>query len=324
MLEITKQENSIKMTQPLISIIIPSKNGLHHLKDCLPSVKTAMQNSPVLCELVICSDHSTDGTLEFLKENYPDFKAIENPKDAFGACHARNNAVKASSGKYILFLDNDVCLEPDFFIKTVPLLKEDMFCYTCCGHSYSKPEKQLDGLKLLSFSRGTLRFTGNIYNEDLPQKNLIECYGVQGAYFYCTREKFDLLGGISDLYSPYMLEESDFVYRGMKRGWPVYYIRNVKPLHKWGGTIASKTNPLTKFVSIKNRIILNMVNLTDNSLLLQSLILYALRHPIAFFEAVKYLKPILKLRRSEKPHIKVTDKELLKASKETKKRFKSK
>ena len=108
------------------SVIIPSKNGLHHLKECLPSVINAAAKAPFETEIIIIDDNSNDNTFEVLPQIYSQIKVLKNPKQ--GASSARNFAVKHSSGNWLLFIDNDVFLEEDFFLKTAKYLQDDIFC----------------------------------------------------------------------------------------------------------------------------------------------------------------------------------------------------
>ena len=109
-----------------ISVIIPSKNGLRHLQDCLPSVIAATAKAPFDTEIIVVDDNSTDCTFKEIPPRFAHVKFIKNPKS--GVCSARNFAVKNSSGDWLLFIDNDVFLEEDFFIKTEKYLQDDIFC----------------------------------------------------------------------------------------------------------------------------------------------------------------------------------------------------
>lgn len=53
--------------------------------------------------------------------------------------------------------------------------------------------------------------------------------------------------GFDEIFEPYMLEETDMVDRGLKRGWKIVYAPDTKPLHKCGGTIDSKKINIRNF-----------------------------------------------------------------------------
>lgn len=300
-----------------ISIIIPSKNGKQHLADCLPTVCAAAAKSSAPVEIIVVDDNSEDGSVTFVKNTFKDVKIY--PNTLRGASSARNYGVSKSSGKYILFIDNDVFLEENFFETALPHLSPDMFCAACCIYRATPAEgqrEQLDGIKLIAWTKGFMRFTGNIYNDQLKKSSIYYSFCVQGATFFCSREKFDLLGGFDLLFEPYLLEESDLVYRGLKRGWKITYIPQVKPRHKCGGTINVKAaQKRTRALSKKNRILFVWKNIHDKSLLLYNLF-WVWKTPLALYACIKMLPAIRKKRMEELALRKVTDSQLLKECKQ--------
>lgn len=297
-----------------ISIIIPTKNGKKHLKQTLPETIKACQETSAKTEIIVVDDNSKDDTLE-LKKDYPQVKFLKNTSK--GVCSARNCGVLEAQGNILLFIDNDVFLNKDFFAPALKYFKEDFFAAACCGYWFFD-RSQLDGIKTLTWRKGFPRFTGNILNDKLSINKEYLSFGVQGAYFFCSKEKFLLLNGFDTILDPYMLEESDFVYRGLKRGWRINFIQGTKPLHKCGGTIQSKTNPKTKFLSKRNRYIFVWKNITDPILLAEHLFWLILHLPLDFkaiLQAGKKIKQILHKRKEAKVFEVISDKELLLQSK---------
>ena len=101
------------MPLPEISVIIPSKNGLPHLKECLPSLLAAAESYPSRIEIIVVDDHSDDETLSFLSHHFPKIKTVVNSGQ--GISSGRNCGVALSSSPWLCFLDNDVFVEKDFF-----------------------------------------------------------------------------------------------------------------------------------------------------------------------------------------------------------------
>lgn len=309
-----------------ISVVIPSKNGLHHLKECLPTVIDAARKSTNPIDVTVVDDCSNDDTPKEFSALFPNVRYLRTSPDANGACIARNIGVQSTQCDWICFLDNDVFLEPEFFDKASKYLRDNVFAVTCCGYAaYPKvagTKEQNDGVKLFSWQRGYPRFTGNIKNENLDSTQEYECFGAQGAYFFMNRKWFDELDGYDPILSPYLLEETDLVYRGMKRGGKIIYAFDTAPRHKCGGTIQSTTNPYTKYLSKRNRIIFVWKNIHDNKLLLSNIFWTILRPcPKAIYECIKLLPEILKKRCIERKLMKITDIELLKKSKQLLKEF---
>lgn len=88
--------------QPLISIVIPTKNSANTLDKCLRSIVTQTYHN---IELVIVDSKSTDRTIEIAREYSA--KIIETQ---WGLLGARFLGFKASKGDYILYLDSDQIL----------------------------------------------------------------------------------------------------------------------------------------------------------------------------------------------------------------------
>lgn len=304
-----------------ISVVIPSKNGLHHLKDCLPTVIEAAKNSKDQIKIIVVDDYSDDNTYTELPKLFPNVKCLRTTEDDHGLCSARNLGTLSESCDWVCNIDNDVYLEPDFFNTLKKYMRNEIFAITCCGYTafprVPKAYEQLDGIKLLQWKRGNLRFTKNIKNDKLDLSKEYESFGAQGAYLILNRKWFDTLGGFDTLLNPYMLDESDIVYRGLKRGGKILYASDTKPRHKCGGTIQSKTSSKTKYLSNRNRILFTWKNIHDNKLLLSN-IFWTLLNPTLYkplFECIKMLPTILKARYLERKSIVVNDIELLKKSK---------
>lgn len=302
-----------------LNVIIPSKNGFHHLQECLPTVLRAVSLPPMEVQVIVVDDNSTDQTVDNISAMFPTIQVLKNPDK--GACSARNFGVRNTSCDWICFLDNDVFLEETFFQTIQKYLNQDVFCITCADYAAypidPAQEEQLDGVKLLQWKRGFPRFTGNIYNDKLPSSSEYPAWGVQGACFLCNRSKFNMLGGFETLLDPYMLEESDLAYRGLKRGWKIIYAPDTKPHHKCGGTINSKKNTYSQYLSKRNRILFVWKNIHSRKMLVSHL-LWLLLCPNfkAIRECLRLLPQIKQKRAAERTAMKVADETLFKQSKE--------
>ena len=90
-----------------VSVIIVNYNTNELLKNCLTSIYS--QTKDLTFEIIISDNGSKDGSIEMLKENFPDVKLIENNKNlGFGA--ANNRALEIAQGKYIFYLNSDTIL----------------------------------------------------------------------------------------------------------------------------------------------------------------------------------------------------------------------
>jgi glycosyltransferase involved in cell wall biosynthesis len=158
---------------PLVSIVIPTHNRAHILKECLESVVRQTYDN---IEVVVVNDNSTDNTEEILKEYaslYNFFKYYQS--SGIGGNAARNLGVKKAAGDYIAFMDDDdICELFRIEAQMKPIL-ESSYKYNFVISSFyifnsqGKKIEQVDFLKPLDSVGFTVRW--------LIKKSIIEKAG---------------------------------------------------------------------------------------------------------------------------------------------------
>lgn len=106
------------MEQPLVSVIIPTYNSDRFLIECIASLKRQTWKK---VEVIVADDGSTDTTLK-VAEKYK-CNVIRNPRR--GRAEAKNEGMRRSSGKYLLFVDSDMELTRSVIGECVELADED-------------------------------------------------------------------------------------------------------------------------------------------------------------------------------------------------------
>ena len=107
-----------------IYISIVAYNNLKFLPDCLDSIFRQTRKD---FEAVLIDNNSTDGTVEFVKNNYPRVKIISNKNNlVFAAGHNQpiDLAIK-NIARYILATNPDIILERDYLEKVVSAIEQD-------------------------------------------------------------------------------------------------------------------------------------------------------------------------------------------------------
>ncbi|MCW1302716.1 MAG: glycosyltransferase family 2 protein [Candidatus Rehaiarchaeum fermentans] len=92
-----------------VSVAIPTYNRKEKLRRLLYSVKNSSFND---FEIIVVDDASTDGTEEMIKNEFPDVIYIKHDKPTLVA-KSRNDAIEASQGEFIFFIDDDNVIERD-------------------------------------------------------------------------------------------------------------------------------------------------------------------------------------------------------------------
>ena len=95
---------------PICSICIANYNGMGIIDSALLSVMA--QDCDFRIEIIVHDDASTDGSVDFIRKNFPDVKLIAS-KVNVGFCVSNNRMVSKAMGEYILLLNNDAILLPN-------------------------------------------------------------------------------------------------------------------------------------------------------------------------------------------------------------------
>ena len=97
-----------------LSVVIVNYNVKYFLEQCLHSVRRAAENLQM--EVFVVDNNSVDGSVKMVSEKFPEVILIEN-KDNTGFSKANNQAIKLSTGEYVLLLNPDTVVESDTFSK---------------------------------------------------------------------------------------------------------------------------------------------------------------------------------------------------------------
>ena len=91
-----------------LSIIIVNYNVKHFLKQCLQSVYVSSKH--ISTEVIVVDNNSVDGSVEMIKNNFPNTIIINNKKNV-GFSKANNQAIKIAKGGIVLMLNPDTVIQ---------------------------------------------------------------------------------------------------------------------------------------------------------------------------------------------------------------------
>jgi GT2 family glycosyltransferase len=92
-----------------VSVIVVSYNTCDVLQRCLQDLKDCADGLSL--EIIVVDNHSRDGSVEMLEENYPEATLIRSEVN-LGFAGANNCALRIARGRYILLLNSDAFLRP--------------------------------------------------------------------------------------------------------------------------------------------------------------------------------------------------------------------
>ncbi len=226
---------------PKVSINLVTLNGKEYLPFCLKSI---FDQSLQDFSLLIIDNHSTDGTVEYLKENWTKVKVVIH-KENHGFCQAHNEAIVWTNSDYVLILNQDVVLESNFLIECVKFLEENEKTGGVTGKllrldldndSPNEKEQIVDsaGFKIFRNHQIIDRGAGE---KDKGQFNKIEeVFGISGACCMFRRKalediKLSPTEYFDKDYFAYK-EDADLSWRLRLYGWKLFYLPQAKAYHK--------------------------------------------------------------------------------------------
>jgi len=216
-----------------LSIIIVNYNVRDFLMHTLESIRRAVVN--ISHEIFIVDNSSVDGSVEMVKNRFPEVHLIENQVNK-GFAAANNQAMKISSGKYIVLINPDTVVQEDTFSNLLEFMEDhaDAGASTCkilnpdgsfsidSRHSIPTPMsafwKQI-GFHLL-FPKSKIFARYNLTY--LDENEIYPVDAISGSFMFIRRTTYEDVGNLDEDFFMYC-EDVDYCYRITKSGWKIYY-----------------------------------------------------------------------------------------------------
>ena len=234
-----------------LSVVIVNYNVEHFLEQCLFSVRKAIAD--IEAEVYVVDNNSVDGSLKMLAEKFPEVKVIAN-KDNVGFSRANNQAIRISTGEYVLLLNPDTVVEDDTFTKTIAFMDSHpdaggLGVKMVDGKGRFLPESKrglptpatafykMFGLtKLFPHSKRFAHYyMGHLDNDEINEVEILA-----GAFMLMRRETLDKCGLLDETFFMYG-EDIDLSYRITLAGYKNYYYPKTRIIH-YKGESTKKTS----------------------------------------------------------------------------------
>lgn len=241
--------------QPLVSILVLNYNGKEYLSECLQSL---FQITYPSYEVIVIDNGSSDGSVEYVKENFPKANTLALDKN-YGFSEANNRGAAIAEGDLLVFLNNDTAVEKEWLTELVKGLQFDPKIAICGSKVvfYSDP-------RIIDFAGGLMSPIGAGINvgfsdSDGPAYNSFKYTShAYGASMLMRKDVFQQLGGFDSDYFAYH-EELDLCWRCWLQGYKVYYIPSSVVRHKRSVTSLSEKNWKRSFYNAQKNQIQNIL-----------------------------------------------------------------
>ncbi|MDO8659799.1 MAG: glycosyltransferase family 2 protein [Candidatus Parcubacteria bacterium] len=235
-----------------VSIVILNWNGKKFLKNCLDSL-TQLTYSQI--EIIVVDNNSSDGSQEFVKKNYKKVILIGN-KENYGFAKGNNIGFKASTGDYILILNNDTIVTSNFLSPLIRDFENDPKI-VCLQPQIrlSKNRQLLDGVGAFLTFTGFLYHFGYLKNRMQPKYNKrMKIFSAKGACMLLRRKAIEKVGLFDEDFFIFF-EETDLCFRLWLAGYSVVYEPESVIYHLGGGDTTSSNSYQDEkrlYMSIRN------------------------------------------------------------------------
>jgi GT2 family glycosyltransferase len=232
-----------------VSVVVVNYNGIELIKACFESLCDMNTDSSTL-ELIMVDNLSTDNSVNFIKERYPQVKIIKNDVNNF--TKALNIGVENAIGEYIAFLNNDTVVDKEWINGLLKVIKH---------------EERIGAVqsKILFFDRKTVNSAGGEEIEDFYFRDI--GFGEKDSGQYAKEMERKYISGGAVLYSRQCLaevgqfdedyvmffEDIDYSIRCRDKGWKLFYSPSSIVYHKYHGSTSTE---LCEYFCSRNRLML--------------------------------------------------------------------
>jgi len=242
---------------PTVDIIVCAHNNKEITSRCLDSLLDLFYPN---FNIILVDDCSTDDSVSFLRNKYPAITIIENKKN-LGAAKTRSNGIRLSEATYIVTMDNDATLLPDWLTKMVKLMESDKRIGQANGKvlSFNNPKIITEaGVSMTFRGKGYAIGKGEMVSDDKYNKKR-EVLSVSTASMIIRRKILNEIGGFCDAYY-YGYEDTDLSLMVNIAGYKVIYYPKAISYHILSATVSQTIGKKRVYYWMRNRLLIMLRN----------------------------------------------------------------
>ena len=187
---------------------------LNRVGDLVKTLEFLRSLNPLPFEVLVTADGCLDGTVEMVREKFPEVRLIINEK-SMGSVASRHRMMQEAKGDLVLALDDDS--QP-----------EQLDCISRLAEIFERNPK----LAIATFPQRTDEYPETLQRSDFGQETPVRSFANSGA---CLRvSTYRSLPGFEPMFF-HMYEEPDYALQCVAAGWKVRYIPQITIRHRWVG-----------------------------------------------------------------------------------------
>jgi len=251
------------MEKPKVAVVILNWNGRKYLEKFLPFLMDTRYSN---MEVIVADNASTDDSLIFLQQHYPEIRIIINEKNE-GFAEGYNLALRQVESEYYVLLNSDVEVEAGWLEPMVALMEANEKIGACQPKLRAYDQREyfeyagacggwIDSWGY-PFSRGRVF---DVCEKDIGQyEDAAPCFWATGAALMIRAQLYHQLGGLDPYFFAHQ-EEIDLCWRIQRSGHQVYVVPQAVVYHVGGGTLP-RGNSMKVYLNFRNNLIMLAKNL---------------------------------------------------------------
>ena len=219
---------------PLVSVIILNYNAREYLDGCLRSVLNSNYDN---LEVILVDNASTDGSVEFVLERFGNsgIKVIRLKRN-YGFSIGNNKGAEYATGKYLVFLNPDTEVDPDWLGPLVEVMEKNPDIGVAQPLVLMSDGKHVDSAGCWINPYGLVFTLGHGREDGKHYTGVYDIFYAKGCALMIRREVWERLGGFCPLFFTYY-EETDLCWRVWRLGYRVVCVPESVIYHAGGGTL---------------------------------------------------------------------------------------
>jgi GT2 family glycosyltransferase len=265
-----------KVQHPMVSIVSVNYDQPEVTCEMLESLRKVTYPN---FETLIVDNGSPTKSPDIIRENYPEVQLIISEKN-LGFAGGNNIALKQAKGDYVLLLNNDTEVRPDFLDSLVDLIESDEKIGIVSSkilYFYEDNVIQYAGTSPINPITSRGRHYGNKEIDNGQFNEVTETYYPHGACMMIRKNVLDELGLLYEGYFLYY-EEYDFTERVRQAGYKIYFQPNSSILHK-ESISTGKNSTLKTYYMNRNRLLFLRRNIKGMTFYLAMIYFFLISFP---------------------------------------------
>lgn len=288
--ETVKNVNFRKGSIPKVSIIILNWNGWQDTLECFESLEKISYSN---YEVIVLDNNSANESAEKIKnwiahkKSSVNYKLIINSRNA-GFAGGNNPGIEYAvnnKSDYVLLLNNDTIVEPEFLDKLVKVGESDKNFGIIGPKIYYESDRSRIwfGGGYFSWLGGGRHAEFNKIDKNPHDDKIKEINFMTGCCFLIKREAIEKMGLMNEDFFLYY-EDTEWSLRAEKNGYKIIYAPGAHIWHKVSRSVKPESNPAVHYYHIRNALLLSALHAPKK-----------IRGFIYIWGIIKYIKQIIKI-----------------------------